>query len=141
MDPQQQAAKEAADFVTKFNDIILFPTITLLSAVAFLVFVWGCVEYFIGAANESKRQEGVKHITYGIIGLVVMVSAYAILAIATATFALDDELECANNPTAAQCTNVFKIPDGGGGPVVPNSGGGGGPVVPGGGGGGGPVVP
>lgn len=110
MSPQQQAANEAAGFVAKFNDIILFPTIALLTAVAFLVFLWGCAEYFMGAANDQARQQGVKHITYGIIGLVVMVSAYAILLIATATFGLDDELNCAKDPNASGCSSAFTLP-------------------------------
>lgn len=109
MDPQQQAANEAAGFVTKFNEVILFPTIALLSAVAFLVFIWGCVEYFLKADNDQARQQGVKHITYGILGLVVMVSAFAILQIATATFGLDTQLDCATDPTASGCDSAFSL--------------------------------
>jgi len=109
--PQDQAAAEAASFVAKFNEIILFPLIALLSAVAFLVFLWGCAQYFINATNDQARQQGVKHITYGIIGLVVMLSAFAILSIAASTFGLDDELKCANDPSASGCNNVFVVPD------------------------------
>lgn len=112
--PQDQAAAEAASFVAKFNEIILFPLIALLSAVAFLVFLWGCAQYFINATNDQARQQGVKHITYGIIGLVVMLSAFAILSIAASTFGLDDELKCANDPSATGCGDAFVIPDSGG---------------------------
>ena len=104
---KQQAATEAAKFVDKFNKFILVPTIALLSAVAFLVFLWGCAEYFINANNDQARQQGVKHITYGIIGLVVMMSAYTILVFATATFGLDDELDCYDDPSGAGCAAVF----------------------------------
>jgi TRAP-type C4-dicarboxylate transport system permease small subunit len=110
MTPQEQAALEAATFVEKFNKIILYPTIALLSAVAFLVFVWGCFEYFMNAANEQGRQQGVKHITYGTIGLVVMISAWGILTIATATFGLDDELDCAKDPSNPFCAGAFTLP-------------------------------
>jgi hypothetical protein len=108
--PQDKAAAEAAGFVAKFNEIILFPLIALLSAVAFLVFLWGCAQYFINATNDQARQQGVKHITFGIIGLVVMLSAYAILGIATNTFGLNDQLDCANNPDSG-CSSVFEVPD------------------------------
>lgn len=100
---------EAASFVAKFNQVILFPTIALLSAVAFLVFLWGCAEYFFNAANETARQQGVKHITWGIIGLVIMFSAFSILKIAAGTFDLEDELRCADNPNSGGCENVFKV--------------------------------
>jgi TRAP-type C4-dicarboxylate transport system permease small subunit len=109
--PQQNAATEAAQFVAKFNDIILFPTIALLMGVAFFVFLWGCAQYFFNSANDQARQEGVKNITFGIIGLVVMVSAFAILEIFTGTFDLADELDCAQDPTATGCEDVFTFPE------------------------------
>ena len=39
-------------------------------------------------SNGQAREEGKKHIMYGIIGLVVMVSAYTLLTIAANTFGL-----------------------------------------------------
>jgi hypothetical protein len=115
--PQDKAAAETALFVAKFNDIILYPLIALLSAVAFLVFLWGCAQYFIHATNDQARQQGVKHITFGIIGLVVMLSAFAILRIAASTFGLDKELECANNPSLSGCGDVFVVPNSTGSPA------------------------
>jgi Type IV secretion system pilin len=109
MTPQAKAAAEAASFVTKVNDIILFPLIALLSAVAFLYFVWGGAEYFFNAASDQAREQGKKHMMYGIIGLVIMVSAYGLLKVATGTFGLDQELKCADNPSASGCTGAFKI--------------------------------
>lgn len=123
MTPRQKAANEAVNFVDKFNEIILFPTIALLSAIAFLVFLWGTIQYFINANNEQARQQGVKHITFGIIGLVVMISAFTILQLFTNTVGLDDELRCANDPSAAGCEDVFSVPSKSGGPTGGNPGG------------------
>ncbi len=109
MNPGQQAANEAARFVAKVNEVILFPFIALLMGVAFLVFVYGCVEYIINADNESAREQGRKHILWGIIGLVVMVSAFAILQIAAATFGLRNVLDCGVTPTASGCDQAFRI--------------------------------
>ena len=109
--PRDTAVAEAVEFVDKLNEVIIFPTIALLSAVAFLIFVWGCFEYFINAANEEGRKKGVKNITFGIIGLVIMVSAFSILSIFTATFGLDDELRCADDPSSGGCEGVFRLPD------------------------------
>jgi TRAP-type C4-dicarboxylate transport system permease small subunit len=103
-------AGEAASFVAKFNEIILFPTIALLSGVAFLVFIWGCVEYFMHAENDQARSKGATHITFGIIGLVVMLSAWAILTIAANTFGLGTQLNCADNPSGAGCDAAFSVP-------------------------------
>lgn len=103
-------AAEAAAFVAKLNEFIIYPTIALLSAVAFLVFLWGCAQYFMNAASDTARQEGVKHITYGIIGLVIMLSAFAILKIAVATFGLDQQLTCAQDPNQSGCESAFTLP-------------------------------
>ena len=82
------AADVARNFVDRLNQAILFPLITLMIAVALVVFLWGCFEYIAGAASPEQRAQGQKHILWGIIGLVVMVSAYAILSIAANTFGL-----------------------------------------------------
>lgn len=84
------AAEDVArGFLQKFNDAILYPLITLLMAVALVVFLFGCFEFIVNAGNESARSEGRKHIMWGVVGMVVMVSAYAILNIATGTFGLN----------------------------------------------------
>lgn len=103
--PSDQAAAEAVSFVTKLNNVIFFPFLTLLSAVAFLIFLYGCAEYILKASNDAARQQGVKHITWGIIGLVIMVSAWAILSIASGTFGLADDLDCAKT---GGCSENFK---------------------------------
>lgn len=109
MDPQQVAASKAAAFVAKFNEIILFPTIILLMAVAFLVFLWGTAQYFIQASNEQARQQAAKHMMWGVIGLVVMTSAFVILTIAANTFGLSSEVQCADDPSGPGCAGVFKV--------------------------------
>lgn len=109
MSPQQKAVNEASSFVDKLNEVILFPLIALLLGVAFLIFLYGCAEYIFKSGNESARADGVKHITWGIIGLVVMTTAWAILSLATGTFGLGDELECANDPSRSGCTDAFNI--------------------------------
>jgi NADH:ubiquinone oxidoreductase subunit 5 (subunit L)/multisubunit Na+/H+ antiporter MnhA subunit len=107
METSTQLAKE---FVEKLNTIILFPTIALLSAVAVLVFMYGCFLYIVRAGEPSAREQGVKHITWGIIGMVVMLSAYTILNIAAGTFGFEDELDAAN-----QGNIVIPPPSGGSG--------------------------
>lgn len=107
----QGATDVASDFVATFNRVILFPTIGLLMAVAFLVFIYGCFEYIALAGNDQARQKGVSHITWGIIGLVVMVSAYTILQIVAGTFGLNEELDCATDADGPGCDTIFEIPD------------------------------
>ncbi len=111
LSPQDQqgvdaAAQGAASFVNTLNEVILFPLIALLAGVAFLVFLWGCAQYIMNADNPGAREDGVKHVTWGIVGLVIMMSAWAILSIVVATFGLDDELQdIRNTPTNSSNLN------------------------------------
>ncbi len=79
----------AYTLLEKIERVIIFPLITLMMAVALLVFLYGGYEFVSGAGDEGARSKGKAHMLYGIIGLLVMISAYAILAIATGTFGID----------------------------------------------------
>jgi len=102
----QPATQLAFDFVNKFNEVILFPTIGLLSALALLLFMFGAFQYVVHAGDPAARQKGVQHITWSIVGLVVMLSAYTIMLLFASTFGLRDELNCANDPFGAGCDGV-----------------------------------
>ena len=78
----------AQELVVKLNENILFPLIALLSAVALLVFLYGCFKFVTNADDDSARAAGKQHILWGIIGLFIMVSAYAILNIFAGTFGI-----------------------------------------------------
>lgn len=76
----------AKSLLGSIERVILFPLISLLLSVAFLVFMWGAYEFIRNAENEEGRSTGRKHILYGIIGMLVMLSALGILKIAACTF-------------------------------------------------------
>jgi uncharacterized membrane protein YbhN (UPF0104 family) len=83
-----QAVAVAQGFLDRLNDAILFPLITLLMTIALVVFLYGCFEFILNANNDAARTTGKTHILWGIIGMFVMVSAYAILNIAANTFGI-----------------------------------------------------
>ena len=78
----------AKSMLAKIESAILFPLMTLMMAVALLVFLWGVYEYVLNADDESARSTGKMHMMYGIIGLLVMISALGILKIAAGTFGI-----------------------------------------------------
>lgn len=75
-------------FVDKIKGAILFPMIALLLGVALFMFLWGVFVYITHAEGDEARKTGKKHMLFGIIGLVIMISALAILNIAKATFGI-----------------------------------------------------
>ena len=66
-------------FLGKVLVQIVNPIILLLSACAFVVFLWGVFEFVRNAGNETKRKEGRQAIMWGIVGLVVIFGAYGIM--------------------------------------------------------------
>lgn len=84
-----QAAVVAESFVARLNEVIFFPLITLMMAVALLVFLYGAFQYVAGAGSDQARDKGRRHLLYGIIGMLVMISAYSILYIAANTFGVE----------------------------------------------------
>ena len=78
----------AESLLTKINAVIFFPLLTLMVSVALLVFLWGAFEYVKNSDSDEGRAKGARHMLYGVIGLLVMLSAYAILRIAAGTFGI-----------------------------------------------------
>jgi hypothetical protein len=72
--------------------------------------MYGCFLYIVRAGDPAARAQGTKHITWGIVGVVVMLSAYTIMSIAAGTFGLDDTLDCASDPFQSGCNGTV-IPD------------------------------
>lgn len=93
MSPEERARGEAFSFVEKVNEVILTPLILFMLGVALLVFLYGLFEYLKNADSEQGREQGRKHIVWGLVGLFVMTSALAILRIAVATFGLEGDLD------------------------------------------------
>jgi len=94
-----QAQAVAQGFLMKINEAILFPLITFMMAIALLVFLYGAFEYVKGATNDGDREKGRRHLLYGTIGMLVMLSAVSILYIAASTFELEQELDDATEGT------------------------------------------
>jgi uncharacterized membrane protein len=66
-------------FILNLANVILNPLIRLMFAVALVVFLWGIVEYIRGAGSSDSREQGTRHIIWGLVGLFIMVSVYGII--------------------------------------------------------------
>ena len=68
-------------FVGKINKLILNPLITLMFAAALVYFLYGVLQFLMNAGNPEERSAGQKHIMYGVLGMFIMFSVYAILGL------------------------------------------------------------
>ena len=64
---------------------VVTPLVYLIMAVALIYFLWGVVMFIQNADNADKREDGYKHMIWGIIGLFIMVSARAIVSVIFST--------------------------------------------------------
>jgi hypothetical protein len=63
--------------------------VPVVFALAFLTFLWGVYKYFIlGATEEKSRVDGRNFVFWGIIGFVVILSIWGLVAVVGSTFGL-----------------------------------------------------
>jgi len=75
--------------VTLIIDSILTPIVALLFALALVSFLWGVVQFIQKADDPKGREAGRNKMLYGVIGLSVMLSVWALVNILLLTFGLN----------------------------------------------------
>ena len=86
--PQAMAQVDTAAFGDVVNPIItniVNPAVELMVAVGIVVFVWGIVEMIVRAEDSDARKKGARHMMAGIAGIVIMLSAWAIIYVISNT--------------------------------------------------------
>lgn len=79
----------AKGLLARIEEAFLFPLMMLMMGVAMLYFLWGVYLYVLNSDEGGAHEAARTHMMYGVIGFVVMVSAYAILKIAASTVGVD----------------------------------------------------
>lgn len=72
--------------VASLIDIIRGYVVPFIISLALMVFLWGIFKTMTAEGDGKKRQEGLAYITYGIIGLAVMISVWSLVYLLTSTF-------------------------------------------------------
>ncbi len=83
-----QGGSTADSLLASIKAEILQPIIYLLVGLAVIYFLWGMFEFIQNADNSSKREDGYKHMIYGVIGLVIIFSVNGIIALITSTLGI-----------------------------------------------------
>ncbi len=77
-----------ADIVSGLTTGLASDIITLIISLALVVFLWGLISYIMNSGNQEKREDSIKYITAGLIGLFVMFAVWGLVAILSSTFGL-----------------------------------------------------
>ena len=69
---------------------VLWPAMTVIFAAGFLLFIWGLVKFLwnVEEGSGSSSSEGKQHMIWGIVGMLIMVSFWSIIALLDNTFGL-----------------------------------------------------
>lgn len=80
----------------KFDTLVNYITclisssiIPLIFTLAFMLFMWGVVQYVINDTEEAKREKGKQFMIWGIIALFVMFSVWGLVKVLTGTFGIE----------------------------------------------------
>ena len=68
-------------FLSKVESAIIDPLVTVIALAAFILFVYGVVEFIRGADNEETRKTGQQHMLWGVVGLAILFGAKAIVSL------------------------------------------------------------
>jgi hypothetical protein len=74
----------------KINFYIINPLIRILFALAFLIFVWGIIQYVLQRDSVDAKGQGRQHMIWGLVGLAIMTSVFFIVRIITTTLGIDE---------------------------------------------------
>jgi membrane protease YdiL (CAAX protease family) len=74
-----------AEFLKKANAAVLKPVSLALFGAAFVIFLWGVVEFIRDSDSDEGRAKGGRNIMWGLLGMVIMISVYGIINIIAGT--------------------------------------------------------
>lgn len=72
--------------IYKITELIINPAIATLFIIAFVIFMYGIVEFLWKANDKDGRAVGKQHMLWGIIGFVIMLGVYGIINLLLQTF-------------------------------------------------------
>ena len=67
------------DIIANIIRIIVNPAIYLLFALAVLYFMYGMLQFIRNAAESKERAQGARAMLFGVIGLAIMISSFALV--------------------------------------------------------------
>ena len=82
--------QEVYKLISKINEYVLNPIILIVFAVALLFFMFGIFEYLWKSHKDPAAiQAGAKHIGWGIVGMLIMISVFGIIQVIINTIPVD----------------------------------------------------
>lgn len=69
------------ELIAKITEIIINPLLSLLATVGVVAFLFGLLTYMTAGGSSEKVSDGARYMTFGIVGLFIIVGAYGLVAV------------------------------------------------------------
>lgn len=86
---QLAAVSPISSMILKANALIVNPIIIVMFSFALVGFLWGVSTYIQHADDHEARTKGAQHMLWGIIGMMIMISTFAIIRLMIQSFGLN----------------------------------------------------
>ncbi len=96
-----------SDVMGRFTTYLITPAILVVFACGFFLFVYGLVEFLWKLNEGGDNAEGKRHMIWGIVGMLIMVSWYGILALVAGTFGIDPQNPDTSSLPSVTSTSAF----------------------------------
>jgi len=87
--PDPYAKKVEIPLLEHIKTEIVNPLITLLAVSAFAVFLFGLLMFIINSGDAEAREKGKRVMLWGVVGLLIIFGAWAIVNLIAATLGID----------------------------------------------------
>ena len=81
----QELDAEVKGLLKRFVDAIVDPLVVAIFALAFLLFMWGLVQFVLAISQGEPGDSGKQHMLWGVVGLVIMFSVAGIINVITSS--------------------------------------------------------
>lgn len=89
------------ELLNRFVSLVVDPAIYLVFTAGFLFFIWGLVTFLFKWREGSDYKQGVQHMIWGMVGMLIMVSAAGIIRLIEDTIGADPR-----NPDMSRIQNA-----------------------------------
>ncbi|MCA9356066.1 MAG: hypothetical protein R3B64_02735 [Candidatus Paceibacterota bacterium] len=89
--PKIAYASSVDTLIANINRVIINPLIIFIFSLALVYFIWGVIEFISAGDNKGdKKEQGRSHMLWGIVGMFIMISVFAILRLIANSIGADD---------------------------------------------------
>jgi hypothetical protein len=85
---------DVANFMSRVYEVIINPLVVFFFALALVLFLFGMLKFLANRSggNDEKLKEGKQHMLWGIVGMFIMITVFAIMRIIINTLGADIQI-------------------------------------------------